>query len=396
MKTVGMICECNPFHAGHEYLIAQAKSRGADAVVCLMSGCFVQRGEPAIADPWARTRALLDGGADVVLELPFPYAAAGADYFADAGVEILSRLGVDELWFGSECGDLDLLSRAARIAESAEFQARYAAQSTAGNEGTAQAFFACLQAVAGDDFMPASNDILGISYLRALLRKGSLMRAVTVARCGSAYREEAILDGEFPSATALRRVWRRNGLDAVAPYLPEGHAAIYRAAEETGFAPADMRHAERMLLGSLRLLSRDAVEQTAELGGGIGNRLRSLAEKASSLDELIALASTKKYPRARLRRGILFASVGVTQDDLRRSISYARLLGANTKGCAFLGVCRRNARIPIVTRHTDLPDTVDAERQAEWETRAYALYTLCFPKVLPADLLWRRTPLIIP
>ena len=113
MKVAGIIAEYNPFHSGHGYLIEQARASGADCVVCVMSGYFTQRGEAAIADPYFRSRALLYGGADLVLELPYPYSSSSAEFFAGAGVDILSRLSVDELWFGSECGDLTLLQRGA-------------------------------------------------------------------------------------------------------------------------------------------------------------------------------------------------------------------------------------------------------------------------------------------
>ena len=108
MRIAGIICECNPIHGGHLYLMREARRQGADAVVCVMSGCFTQRGEAAIADPHTRAHALILGGADAVVELPFPFSCAGAEFFAAAGVEILNRLGVGELWFGSECGDLEI------------------------------------------------------------------------------------------------------------------------------------------------------------------------------------------------------------------------------------------------------------------------------------------------
>ena len=125
MKSAGIVCECNPFHEGHRHLVTQAR-RDNDAVVCVMSGYFTQRGEVAIADPYARAEALIAGGADLVLELPFPYSCAGAESFASAGISILSRFGADELWFGSECGDLSRLRTAAEIAQSEAFLASYA------------------------------------------------------------------------------------------------------------------------------------------------------------------------------------------------------------------------------------------------------------------------------
>ena len=191
MKSVGIICECNPFHSGHRYLIEQARMHGADCIVCVMSGYFTQRGEAAIADPYARARALLKGGADLVLELPYPYSSASAEFFASAGVSILSRLSVDELWFGSECGDIGLLSRGAEIAMSDEFLQRYG-QSTAGTGGTAQAYFDCLCEQLGKTVELSSNDILGIAYLCAVKRQCASVKPITVKRLGSAYLEREL------------------------------------------------------------------------------------------------------------------------------------------------------------------------------------------------------------
>ena len=283
MKTIGIICECNPFHAGHGYLISQAKASGADAVVALMSGCFVQRGEAAISDPFSRAAVMLLGGADAVLELPFPYCAGSAEFFGGAGVEIFDRLGVDELWFGSECGDLERLDRLSTALDDPAFWERYA-KSAEGNEGTAAAFFSCLQAFCGDNDPCLSNDILAISYLRALRQRGSRIKPVTVKRVGSAYREALVEDAmQFPSATALRRLWRAEGLEAVLPYLPKGAKEILAPCVKKGGAPAELKNAEALILGHFRLTDRERLEDIAELSGGLGNRMAELSHKADSV-----------------------------------------------------------------------------------------------------------------
>ena len=385
MHTIGIICECNPFHGGHEYLIRRARESGAEAVICVMSGYFVQRGEAAVSPAHLRAEALLCGGADAVLELPFPYAAAGAEFFASAGVEILSRLGVCELWFGSECGDISLLSSLAEIAESDEFLARYA-DTVQGNGGTTAAYLDALREFAGIETDISSNDILGISYIRALRRLHSNMRAVTVKREGSAYLESKLENCGFPSATALRKAWREQGLEAIFPHLPNSVRELYR--QNASALPADLRHAERLILGRLRMAAAESLEVVAELGGGLGNRLAQCAREATSLEELLTLAATKKYPTARLRRGILYALTEVTQNDLRLSPAYTRLLAANATGCQFLAECRRHATMPVVTRRADLPDTPEALLQVEFERRAYSLYTLCLPNAKNETALW--------
>ncbi len=394
MKTAGIICECNPFHGGHGYLIEEARRGGADAVVCLMSGCFVQRGDAAIADPFARAAVLLKGGADLVLELPFPFSAGSAEFFAAAGVEIFDRLGVDELWFGSECGDLDRLRRLSEALADPAFEERYA-KTASGNEGTAEAFFSCLQEFCGDGEPCLSNDILGISYLSALRKRACAMKPVTIQRRGSDYRTEALRAHDaFPSATALRRLWREKGLDSLLPYLPVGSKEILESAVKEGCAPADLAFAEHLILGHFRLTPPSELEEIAELSGGLGNRLAEISRKADSMEAFLAMAETKKYPRARIRRGILFALTRILRRDLRKSPAYVRLLGANERGRVFLATCRKTSELPIVTRKTDLPTTPEAERQAAWEERAHALYSLCLPKAGNCEGLWKQNPVL--
>ena len=389
MKTIGIICECNPFHGGHEYLIRRARESGAEAVVCVMSGCFVQRGEAAILDAHTRAEMLLGGGADVVLELPYPFSAASGEHFARAGVEILDRLGVDQLWFGSECGDIDRLTRLAEVADSEAFQTLY--ESTrAENSGTAEAYFACLKQLVGEDVQCASNDILGISYLRAIRVTGAQIVPVTVKREGSAYADPTLGEG-YPSATALRRVWREKGAEAILPYLPKASAEVL---SRDLFAPiADLCHAERLILGHFRLTPTEMLEKCAELAGGLGGHMAKQASAAGSLDEFLSRCATKKYTNARLQRGILFALTGIGVEDLRAPIAYVRLLGATQAGCRYLAEVRRSAEIPVITRHTDLQITPDAARQAEWARRAEVLYALCYPVVSRRDP-WKQAPII--
>ena len=392
MRSAGIICECNPLHGGHQYLIEQARDAGAEAVICVMSGCFTQRGDAAIADPYTRAEALIRGGADGVVELPFPYSTAGAEFFAAAGVDILTRMGVYEIWFGSEYGDLSLLQGAASAVDSPEFQALYA-ESAGQQEGTTQVFLRLLREQLRLSAPFSSNDILGISYLRAIKAQKSALCPATIKGQGADYRQQAATHGEFPSAMAVRNVIRDGGMDAAQPYLTADTLTLLKHAETEGTAPADLKWAERWILGLFRTIDPNTC--VAELGGGLLPRMIRAAQQADSLEGLLTLAATKKYPLARLRRGILFALTGITPEDLRTLPAYTRLLAANATGCRFLAEQRKKAEIPVVTRNASLPSTPDAIRQAEWERRAYALYTLCLPTPRsPGDLL-KRNPIII-
>lgn len=395
MKTIGIICECNPFHGGHQYLIEKARESGADAIVCVMSGNFVQRGEAAVLSPHARAEILVRSGADAVVELPFPYAASSAEFFGRAGVEILSRLGVNEVWFGSETGDLSILSRYAEVADSEEFREAYAA-ATDGEGGTASVYFSLLSKMANDQNAAcAPNDILAISYLRAIRALGSDIQPVTVKREGSGYAAKELAVGAFPSATALRRAWAENEIEDIMPYLPGVCGEVSRREGKANRAPAMLKHAESLVLGMLALTPQKELEGYAGLGGGLAGRLHNSAIKANSLDAFYELCGTKKYPDARIRRGVLYALLRVKEDDLRTPVSYVRLLATNEKGREFLALARKTSDLRVVTRQTDLPATPEAARQFELESASVALYSKCLPKPIAADEPLRHPPVIL-
>ncbi len=395
MKTIGIICECNPFHGGHEYLMKCARASGADAIVCVMSGNFVQRGEAAVLSPHARAEILVSSGADAVVELPFPYAASSAEFFGRAGVEILSRLGVDEVWFGSETGDLTPLLSYAEVADSAEFQAAYA-EAAEKDGGTASAYFSLLAEMANDgNAACAPNDILAISYLRAIRKLGASIRPVTVKREGSGYAAQELVMGEFPSATALRRAWEENEIEAIMPYLPGVCGEVSRREGRAKTAPATLKHAERLVLGMLSLMPQKELEAYAGLGGGLAGRICDAAKKAATIEELWSLCATKKYPDARIRRGVLSALLRVREEDLRAPVSYVRLLAANEVGRSFLASVRKKSDLCVITRQTDLPVTPEALRQFELESASATLYSKCLPRAIAADEQLRHPPVIL-
>lgn len=395
IKTAGIICECNPFHAGHRYLMDQARRAGAEAIICLMSGCFTQRGEAAILDPRTRAELLLAGGADAVFELPFPYACGGAEYFAGAGISVLERLGVQSVWFGSECGDLQTLRRAAQAASSETFAERYRAYCRVGTGGTAQAYFECLHELSGIREAFSPNDILGIAYLKAMEQRCSGMEAHTVRRLGSGFREETLRDGELPSASALRRLLRSGGAETWLPWMPADTVRLVEERIRQGLAPADTELAARAFLASLRLMPPQALEAAPELSGGLGRRIAEATHRSGSLDELLSLSVHKKHPQARVRRGILLALTGVTRQDLRQEPAYAVLLAANQTGCRFLAEQRRCRTIPVVTSHAGIPRSDFAARQEALTKAAFSLYTLCLPKPLPSDAFLHCSSLIV-
>ena len=391
MRIAGIICECNPLHGGHLYLMEQARRGGADAVVCVMSGCFTQRGEAAILEPRVRAKMILDeGGADAIFELPYPYSAAGAEFFAAAGVSLLDRLGADEIWFGSECGDLSALKRAAEVSSTEEFGTAYRDLCRGSVCGTAEGYLSLLRDATGMEEV-CSNDLLGIAYLKAMAARGSTMQAHTVRREGSAYREESLLEQEFPSATALRKSLGESGIDAWKPYFSKHALHLVQKEIRAHLAPATLSNAERAILAHFRLTSPEVLETVPELSGGLGRRMAELSHMAKSLEEFLRLSVTRKYTESRIRRGILFAMTGVTPEDLRREPAYAVLLAANDAGCRFLADRKKSRRVPVVTCHADLPRGEDATRQEALTRAAFALYGLTLPSAWSTDRFLRRS-----
>ena len=218
MQTVGVICEYNPFHLGHARQLAAVRQQlGRDtAVVCLMSGNYVQRGEPAVFDKGVRARAAVDAGADLVLELPVTAALQSAEGFAAGGVRILSALGCGYLSFGCESGSGEALFRAAEASCAPEFEAflHEAMQEGLSYAAARQRALAALGA--NGELLTRPNDILAFEYCRAIIRQESALRPLAVLRPGDYHADEP--DAEHPSATAVRRLiltggdWR--------PYVP--------------------------------------------------------------------------------------------------------------------------------------------------------------------------------
>ena len=395
MKTAGIICECNPPHAGHAHLISEAK-RSADCVVCLLSGPFVQRGDAAVLTPHARAEILLGMGADLILELPFPYAASSAETFVASGVSILTRLGIDELWFGSECADVSLLSRFAAAADDPDFRTHYAERVTAdATAGTAAVWFETLSDFCGLSAPLSPNDILGVSYLRAISSQRSKLIPHAIPRVGSGYADDRLPDVGIPSATALRKAIFDGNLQSVYAFFPDFEQKILQAEADAGRFPLSLDHSAPAILSHFRLCDPASCDEIAELSGGLGRHLQKAAMEANDLPSLLSLAATKKYPLARLRRGILFALTGVTRADLSAAPAYVRLLALNRIGSAFLSSIRRMSSIPVVTSNAGVPSDAASRRQDELSRRACSLWALCFPSpVSPAELL-RRNPIVV-
>ncbi|MBO5416916.1 MAG: nucleotidyltransferase family protein [Clostridia bacterium] len=388
MSVYGIISEFNPFHNGHKYLIDTARARGAEAVVCVMSGNAVQRGECAVADKYIRAEMALAGGADLVLELPYPWSAASAEFFAACGVNIASAFA-DTIFFGSELGDIDALSRAAEICSDEGFAAEYK-EKLAGNAGTAGAYFDILERRTGRKY--SSNDILGIEYIKAARRQGSAIGFETLKRLGASYNDGNIVEGERQSATAIRGLIYNGDTERLCEYMPSECARILLGALERG----ELTNTEK-INQAVRLFFRlhnplDFVD-IADIDEGIASRICSCASDSSE-GELIESLRTKRYTDARLRRAILFCMTGVKRSDIATPPAYVNLLGANSVGRELLSRKRKESPIEVIAKQADIPLTPAANRQFELSVRLDEIFSLSMGRSRNAAYLIRKSPVI--
>ncbi len=399
MRVVGIVCEYNPFHTGHARQIEILRGCGAEVIICAMSGNFSQRGELTIADKYTRAESAVKCGADIVIELPFPYSSLSAEGFCRAGVHLLSSLGCDTISFGSESADLTLLCRAADAVLSEDFLKAYTETNKA--QGSAKSFFDLLTAHLGDDVALLSNDILAISYIAAIKRQGLKMDVFPIKREGAAFNESA-LTGSFPSATAVRKTVKDSpeGFAALPDrYLPANALETLVAAQKSGTAPVFIDEIGSDILSFFKLLSPDEIvaraikkssggDHVACDGCGIVERLCNCAKLSSSLDELLTSAYNSRYTDARINRVILFSMIGVS-DIFEDSLpEFTTLLAASEKGRKHLSEIRKTAFFPTVTKPADAPEGcgTDILRLSD------SLYSSAMPKGASFDYFLKKHP----
>lgn len=397
MRTVGIICEYNPFHAGHAHqLEAARRATEASLAVAVMSEHVTQRGELAIADGYVRAEAAVRAGVDLLIGLPFPYSSAPAEFFALAGVRILDALGVDALHFGSECGDIDELKSCTERLYASEFIEKLTQyQQAHPSLGVMECRDKLYRETYGMPIPNGSNDLLGMAYLHALAVASSPMRPYTVKREGQAFGDAAVpSQGTHPSATALRALWRDASLSALRPHLPDAVWSTLSRAVDERLAPVDEHALSSALVTFYRTANATSLSACYGLEGGLADRLCHAAREATDLASLLRLAATRRYTDARIRRSVWYGLCGVTEHDVTAPPAYVRLLAANARGCAYLADIRKHCALPLLTKPADLPSTPEAARQAAIEQRLEDVLTLAYPTPQPSGSLVRRRPYI--
>ena len=379
MKIVGLITEYNPFHAGHLYHMQQARElTGADYCVVLMSGSFVQRGEPAIFDKYLRTKTALLAGADLVLEIPAAFSTASAHEFAAYGVALLSAIGVDAAVFGSECGQIEILKQAAYALnhESAEFQERLRKGLKAGLTYPQARAKALEMEDTWASVLSSPNNILGIEYLRAAEDLHSPMEFYTISREGSGYHEDALSEAKFPSASAIRGIIRnslskdKDLLDILASHLPAVTHPAY-----TGAVPVFVDDFSELL--NAAVLQMQATFSIADLSPELAARLAKPPYFPLSFEERIQALKTRQLTYTRVSRALLHLVLGMREEDISRwkeegYALYARILGFRRQSSPLLSRLHKKSSIPLITKMADAAQNLSPSALALLEQEVYA------------------------
>ena len=344
MKIIGVICEYNPFHLGHKKQFDLIRKEfGEDcAIVCLMSGNFVQRGQPAIFHKSLRAEAAIHCGADLVLELPVQYALSSAEGFAAGGVAILSQF-CDYLCFGAETGTRDSLLATASSLLQPEF-----AESLRNELDKGISFPAARQsalAAMGQDtsLLESPNDILGLEYCKAILSQGSTMQPFVILRAGNYHATEP--DRENPSATSLRQ--RITEQKAWAAYVPKAAGRVFANAPTYTLSAG-----ERSILARLRMMTDAEFEALPYGSEGLWRKLMHSCRSIATLEDILTATKSKRYTRSRLDRMVMCAFLGLTRDEMAIQPPYVRVLGFSEIGRAVLKRARATGHFPHIGEKT--------------------------------------------
>ena len=398
MQTAGVICEYNPFHLGHARQLGLIRQQlGPEAaIVCLMSGNYVQRGEPAVFDKCVRARAAVEAGASLVLELPVTYALRSAEGFAAGGVGVLAATGaVDTLVFGSECGDTETLKAVAAALESKSFAA-YLRQGLQEGVSFAAAREAAARKLLGEKaaVLAQPNDTLGVEYCKAIARQAAALMPLALPRRGVGH-DGGAAEG-FASASHIRELLI-NGACADEFLTPES-ADIYARECAAGRAPVTMANAERAILARLRAMREEDLAPFDGGGEGLYHRFYDAVQRETSIEDILAAAKSKRYAYARLRRLLLAAYLGVTPEDIPQRVPYLRVLACNARGREVLRRMKTTAAAPVLTRSADVRRLdAAAQRLFALTARAEEQYVLAYPSLAAAKpgSAWTTDPVIL-
>lgn len=378
MKAVGLVTEYNPFHNGHLYHLNKAMElTGADISVAVMSGDFVQRGEPAVLDKYTRASMALNSGVNLVIELPVNYAVSSAESFAAGALKVLNYIKADSIAFGSESGDIERLSKLAHIlCDNEDTLYKEISKYTANGISYAAARQKVVEKLTDKDtaaMLTSSNNILAVEYLKAIIKNNYAIKPYTVQRQGDAYNDTNIRS-DYASATALRGNLKA---DNISKYIPV-KAGLILSSNANYIYPDDITEVLFTRLLDILFASNydknvfiENVMQYPDVSKEIAGRLyksamdmitRTVPQGAESKDNgvfsfgsLCEHIKTKEVPLSRIKRALVRITLGLDKKHMEKYANepYIRVLGFDKKGQEYLSYIRKNVEVPLITKTAD-------------------------------------------
>ena len=396
-KVVGIVAEYNPFHNGHVYHIQKTKEQtGADFVVAAITGNFTQRGNTSVVDKWEKTKMALNGGVDLVIELPTIYSISSAENFAGGAIKILSKLGiVDMLSFGMEAKDISDLNNIANVLyeEPNEFvnilkeEIKKGVSYPKARENALIKYLKDFKRY--DDALKGSNNILAIEYLKALKKYKSNIIPIGIKREKIYYNSTKIID-EYASATGIRTLLLRNQIEEIRRVVPPSTFSILLNNLREGSAALDITAYSSEILYKLRTMTVKEIANLPDVNEGLENLIKEIAGKTNNLIELINNIKSKRYTQTRIQRILLYALLGITKRDMdisKKIIPYVRILGCSDNGKMLLSQINKNVKvITSLKKFEKINRNRKLERLLEIDKRATNIYTLGYKKNSKANL----------
>lgn len=390
MNIFGIVSEYNPMHNGHIYQIQKTRQMGATHIVAVMSGNYVQRGDIAVADKFTRAELAVKCGVDLVIELPLIYSLSTAELFSYGAVSILDSLGcIDAVSFGSECGDVSLISQAAdasaEISKSEELRCMLK---------SGISYPVAMQKICSDNYgediaqvLSSPNNVLGIEYIKAIKSIGSDIVPHTVLR-DTAHHDSVITANDFASASLIRKSIRND--EDIKSFVPDEVYNKIVFLQENGHIH-ELKYIEKAMLYKLRMMSEEDFFALPDVSQGLENRLYNSIKQADSIDDILFTAKTKRYPMSKLRRILLCALLELKKKDFHKTCPYARVLAFNNKGAEILRKAKNTSEIPISTSLAEISKfSANCRDLSLIEARGTDIYNLACSSILDCGLDYTR------
>lgn len=382
MKICAIVAEFNPFHNGHAYLINKAYSLGYTHIVIVMSGNFVQRGEPSIISKEARASIALQNGANLVLEIPTIKSVSTAERYAYFSLEIIKHLGcVDSLIFGSECGNINRLSQVQKYIDDKKF-GHILKKHLDNGLNFAVAREKTIHEISGNfdisSILQSPNNILGVEYLRAIKELNLKLGCITFERTKNS---------EYITSASEIRNMIINGNNEYKKYVPESSIYEVESAIKNNTAPVDIFFSDRTVLSKLRSLSLSEISSLPDISEGLDNRIYKYIRESTSLEELLFKIKTKRYTMSRIKRIILSAFLGINSEMTKKPIEYLKVLGTDSRGLEILKIAKNTSTVPIITRYNQLNNLPQSAKEFfELESNFTDIYNTLTPNILPCGV----------